>query len=109
MMQEKSHRFGWYFLDRSCVCGKDMPEQVRSDSNGFSRSCCESETVEEKSQQSFHICTGKQANSSVGGGRPLKQKWLSMHIFGLRMIVGINDRDGASVGGFHQLANFSEH
>src|SRR5260370_10164694 len=91
MMQEKSHRFGWYFLDRSCVCGKDMPEQVRSDSNGFSCSRCESETVEEKSQQSFHICTGKQANSSVGGGRPLKQKWLRMQIFGLTAVCQKNE------------------
>src|SRR6266699_1864717 len=93
----------------SCVCGKDMPEEMGSNTNGFTCSCCENEAMEEETQKIANIPWAKMTEPPVLGCAPLKEIrfWKQIGCFTASRFR-LDYRNSPAMGCLKQLCNFLE-
>src|SRR5712692_356110 len=106
MVQEIGNRLCWDVQGRSCVCRKDMSEEMGSNTDRIARPCCKRQTVEEKTQKIGDILRRKLAKAAILGCSPLKKVWLSEQIICLvAKRLRMHHRDDPTMGSLKHGCN----
>src|SRR5712691_1658641 len=106
MVQEIGNRLCWNVQHRSCVRGKDMPEEMGSNADRVACSCGQGQTMKKKSQQLSNVSCIEVAKAPIWGCCPLKKVRFSDQIINfVAKRFRIHNGDAPTMGRLKHFGN----